>query len=70
MDASGDAVSVISLLFALAERANALNHGFSLLFRELTFKAGHNLPFRFLLSRELLIGMRLLPVSFGEIGLS
>jgi len=52
MDASGDAVSVISLLFALAERANALNHGFSLLFESLLLKLGINCLFRFLLSRR------------------
>src|SRR5262249_53143918 len=63
-------MSMISLLFLLDERANALNHGPSLFFRELTFKAGHKLALSvFYRVGDLFVGMRLLPLSFGEIGL-
>src|SRR5262249_58055471 len=61
---------MISLLFSLAERANALNHGACLFFRELGFKGRHKLALSvFYRGGYLFVGVRLLPISLCEIRL-
>src|SRR5215467_1925050 len=66
-----DRVSTFSLLFLFDERANALNHGPGLFFRELSFKAGHKFALSvFYRVGDLLVGVRFLPFGFSEVRLS
>src|SRR5215510_5191030 len=59
------------LLFTLSKRANALNHGACLFFREFGFKRGHKLALSiFYRVGNLRVSVRLLPLRLGEIGLS